>query len=197
MTTSRIRELFSSALAPSWTRGRAGNAGAWKICAVFLLCAGTSIGRAQTITTLADFDQSTGTPVSALVQGADGNFYGATSGGGPSVNGTVFKITRDGAMTTLYNFSGPDGAWPTAGLVLATDGNFYGTTYLGGAERFGGGGTVFKITPAGSLTTLHSFSVNDAHLVDGSNPNAPLVQGDDGNLYGTTQGGARRTGYGL
>ncbi len=91
-------------------------------------------------------------------------------------------------LTTLHAFAGypADGATPSAGLVQATDGNFYGTTYAGGASGNcqGGCGTVFRITPGGTLTTLHSFD-----WYDGASPSAALVQGTDGNFYGTTYGG--------
>src|SRR5271167_281288 len=87
-------------------------------------------------------------------------------------------------FTTLHNFcSQPncaDGWLPNGGLVQATDGNFYGTTAAGGTN---GWGTVFKITAAGSLTTLHSFD----DLFDGSGPlDAQLVLAPDGYFYGTT-----------
>jgi uncharacterized repeat protein (TIGR03803 family) len=124
-------------------------------------------------------------PAAGLVQATDGNFYGTTNEGGTTGfngAGTVFKITPEGALTTLYNFcSQPgcaDGLNPTAGLIQAADGNFYGTTGDGGAIGYG---TVFEITPGGTLTTLHSFGV-----VDGDHPYAGLVQGTDGNFYGTT-----------
>ena len=92
-------------------------------------------------------------------------------------------------LTTLHLFSWSDGANPEAGLVQGIDGSFYGTTNLGGASD---AGTVFKITPAGTLTTLHSFSGSDAY---GKNPFAGLVQGTDGNFYGTTErGGTSRYG---
>jgi uncharacterized repeat protein (TIGR03803 family) len=85
------------------------------------------------------------------------------------------------------SFPCPDGWGPTAALVQATDGNFYGTTAYGGnGEPQGcqnGCGTIFKITPAGALTTLHSFD-----KTDGMFPSGGLVQGTDGNLYGTTTG---------
>src|SRR5271166_5223270 len=87
-------------------------------------------------------------PQDRLLQATDGNFYGTTYNGGSGSNccGTVFRITPSGALTTLYSWTGTDGAYPYAGLVQAKDGNFYGTTYAGGANQEG---TVFKITPSG------------------------------------------------
>ncbi|MGA2373126.1 MAG: choice-of-anchor tandem repeat GloVer-containing protein [Candidatus Korobacteraceae bacterium] len=145
-------------------------------------------------------------PQAALVQGTDGNFYGTTSGGGASQNctvrngcGTVFKITMSGALTTLYSFcSQPncsDGSLPLAGMVQASDGNYYGTTSEGGSSTFysGGAGTVFRITPTGSLTTLYEFC-SQTKCTDGLFPSATMVQAVDGDLYGTTtQGGANYT----
>ncbi len=131
------------------------------------------------LTTLHIFVASDGAaPSAALVQGADGNFYGTTEFGGANNLGTVFKITPAGTLTTLHSFAGTDGSYPFAGLVQGADGNFYGTTEFGGANNLG---TVFKITPAGTLTTLHSFN-----NTDGAYPEAALVQGSDGNFYGTT-----------
>jgi uncharacterized repeat protein (TIGR03803 family) len=156
--------------------------------AVLLLCTATAIGSpAQTFKTLVNFDGTNGAqPVYASpVQSTDGNFYGTTAGGGANSAGTVFKITPGGQLTTLYSFCAhtncPDGAQPYAGLVRATDGNFYGTTFSGGANSYG---TVYRITPKGALTTLHSFD-----LTDGSQPYAALVQATSGSLYGTTSGG--------
>ena len=77
--------------------------------------------------------------------------------------------------------------YPHAGLVQATDGNFYGTTEYGGTSGNCGAdrcGTIFKITPAGTLTTLHSFDGTD-----GAAPYGALIQATDGNFYGTTEGG--------
>jgi uncharacterized repeat protein (TIGR03803 family) len=145
-----------------------------------------------TLTTLYSFAGSDGEfPFAGLVQGSDGNFYGTTEQGGANDQGTVFKITPSGTLTTLYSFAGSDGAEPFAGLVQGSDGNFYGTTQLGGLGPCTGGcGTVFKITPSGALTTLYSFAGSD-----GANPDAGLVQGSDGNFYGTThQGGANNVG---
>ena len=128
-------------------------------------------------------------PSGALIQGTDGDFYGTTGGGGPSRSGTIFTMTPQGKLTTLYGFCAQnncdDGAEPEAGLVEAANGNFYGTTVLGGAE---GKGTVFGITPAGKLTTLYSFC-SQTNCTDGANPYAGLVQATNGDLYGTTFGG--------
>jgi uncharacterized repeat protein (TIGR03803 family) len=100
---------------------------------------------------------------SALIQASDGNFYFTTQAGGTALAGAVLKMTPGGTVTVLHNFSGGtnDGAFPAAALVQATDGNFYGTTTSGGAF---GSGTIFRITPGGVLTLLHSFNPN----VDGA-----------------------------
>jgi uncharacterized repeat protein (TIGR03803 family) len=128
------------------------------------------------------------TPYAGLAQASDGNFYGTTYYGGTSNAGTFFRITTDGTLTTLYQFSGKDGRNPRGSLVQANDGNLYGTTYNGGSSN---AGTVFQITFGGTLTTLHSFTGSG----EGRNPYAGLAQADDGNLYGTTvYGGA--AGYG-
>ena len=172
-------------------RGRADKLGAWKwkmICGVLLLCAATTIAaQAQTFTTLVEFNNTNGSnPVGALAQGTDGNLYGTTFGGGTYGGGTVFRLTPAGTLTTLYNFCAQtgcaDGSNPSAGMVLATDGNLYGTTSGGGAN---GSGTVFSITEQGTLTTLYSLQQNP----DGASPAAALIQGADGNLYGTANNG--------
>ena len=129
--------------------------------------------------------------------GNDGYFYGTTAGGGSNANftgiGTVFKITTNGTETVLYSFGSdyPDesvGYGPQTPLVLGIDGNFYGTTIVGGDFSYG---TVFRISPGGAYTNLYSFS---GYPTDGGTPNA-LVQGSDGNFYGTClQGGTNYYG---
>jgi uncharacterized repeat protein (TIGR03803 family) len=122
-------------------------------------------------------------PYAGLVQARDGNFYGTTSAGGASGNGTVFRISSSGNLTSLWTFtSGLDGAGSYAPLVQGSDGYFYGTTSGGGAS---GNGTVFRISSGGNLTTLWSFT----NGLDGAGSYAPLVQGSDGYFYGTTSGG--------
>ncbi len=160
----------------------------WKAMVVLsVFCFATAVAaRSQTLTTLADFNDPNGsTPGSTLIQATDGNFYGTTISGGAYGAGTVFKVTPNGELTTLYSFcaqSGcPDGREPLVALVQGTDGNFYGTTSLGGgANKYG---TVFKITPEGQLTTLHVF--NGA---DGTGA-GPLIQASNGNFYGATYNG--------
>lgn len=165
---------------------------AWKkACALFLLYSSTAIASGQTFTKLRSFNGADGVyPVGYLVQGTDGNFYGTTEGGGANGSGTIFKLTPQGRLTTVYSFcSQPncaDGMGPTVGLILATDGSFYGTTAWGGDPtcRTSGCGTVFRITPRGELTTLHVFE-----LADGGGPWGNLVEGADGRFYGTTSYG--------
>ncbi len=165
------------------------------IALVLVTCTATR-AQAQTLTTLHSFDNTDGaSPQAGLIQATDGNFYGTTEGGGAIGAGTVFKITPSGTLTTLYSFcpqSGcTDGANPRAALAQGTDGNFYGTTSAGGANLYYG--TVFKITPSGSLTTLYSFC-SQSGCMDGAGPLAGLVQAADGNFYGTTNGGTNFKG---
>ena len=155
-----------------------------------------------TLTTLYSFCSRTACadgefPSAGLIQATDGNFYGTTSGGGAGNHGTIYKITPSG-LTTLHSFNGADGAYPYAGLVQATNGDFYGTATFGETYNEScteGCGTVFRISPSGALTTLHSFC-SLADCADGTLPYAGLVQAADGNLYGTTAAGGARDGVG-
>jgi uncharacterized repeat protein (TIGR03803 family) len=153
---------------------------------------------AGSLTTLFNFDSSTGGPSAGLIQATNGNFYGTTALGGDFSNcsfygcGTIFELTAGGAFTTLYSFCAQpncaDGDGPFSGVIQASDGNFYGTTYGGGAL---GDGTVFEMTQTGTLTTLNSFA--------GTNGLGPggIVQAIDDNFYGTTLYGGAGSAYGL
>jgi uncharacterized repeat protein (TIGR03803 family) len=143
----------------------------------------------NTFTELVDFNFSNGSyPTAGLIRASDGNFYGTTRGGAPNGYGTVFRMTPDGNLTTIFAFHGTDGSGPQA-LIQARDGNFYGTTSVGGAQN---AGTVFRLTPDGVLTSLCSLMGTN-----GSTPQAGLVQGPDGHLYGTaSQGGIVDSGNG-
>jgi uncharacterized repeat protein (TIGR03803 family) len=150
-----------------------------------------------TLTTLYSFcSQSNcsdgGDPDAGLVLGSDGNFYGVTTGGGASGDGTVFKVSPSGSFTSLHSFIGTDGYDPVGTLLQASDGNFYGTTMAEGGH---GSGTIFKITSNGTLTTIYNFCSLGA-CADGGTPFAGLVQGTDGNLYGTTSSGGQFFLYG-
>jgi uncharacterized repeat protein (TIGR03803 family) len=128
-------------------------------------------------------------PYAGLIQASDGNFYGTTGGGGAFGYGTVFQVTSAGAVNTIHSFGDStvpnDGAFPCAALVQAGDGNLYGTTAAGGKYGFG---TVFQISTSGAIKTLHSFG-DPTVTNDGIYPEAPLAQASDLNLYGTTANG--------
>ena len=164
--------------------------GARRATTVLLVCVAMAISApAQTFQTLFSFAGANGEYpyFESLVQGFNGNFYGTTSVAGANGYGTVFEVTPAGKLTTLYSFCSQsncaDGYDPYGGLVQATDGNLYGTTLDGGANV--NYGTVFKITPAGKLTTLYSFC-SQSSCTDGSLPYAKLVRAANGNFYGTT-----------
>jgi uncharacterized repeat protein (TIGR03803 family) len=140
------------------------------------------------LTVLHAFDNSDGSaPWAAPVEDTDGAFYGTTEDGGSANCGTVYRVTAGGTFKTLYSFDGTYGCQPLAPLVLGNDGNFYGTALQGGSNPTLG--TIFKITPAGAITLLHSF--DGTH---GFSPYAPLMQASDGNFYGTTVNGGNNEG---
>ena len=144
----------------------------------------SSAAEAQQLTTLYSFTGGDGAnPSAGLIADTAGNLYGTTEGGdGP---GEVFQLTPSGTLTVLHSFTGgSNGAYPEAGVIADMAGNLYGTTYGGGA---GGQGTVFQLTPSGTLTVLYSFTGG----ADGGRPGADLIADAAGNLYGTTAlGGA-------
>jgi uncharacterized repeat protein (TIGR03803 family) len=105
-------------------------------------------------------------PIAGLVQATDGNYYGTTEGGGANNDGTVFKITPSGTLTTLHSFDGVDGANPNAALVQRTDGKFYGTTDVGGASG--------SCNPPNGCGTIFSLSVGLGPFVE-TNPTSGAV----------------------
>ena len=159
-----------------------------------------TITPAGTETVLHSFGAGDGSsPTAGVIEGTDGDLYGTTQAGGTNGHGTVFHMSKAGVQDWLYSFTGEvdethvitsndDGAEPFGGLIQGSDGNFYGTTQFGG-EFFVG--TVFRITPTGTRSTLTSFDGIESVLdvIDGSLPLAGLVEGTDGNLYGTTSAG--------
>jgi uncharacterized repeat protein (TIGR03803 family) len=120
-----------------------------------------------------------------MSQGRDGNIYGTISNAGTHSEGSVFKITPAGTLTTIYSFcsvtSCTDGTGPAGGVILGFDGNLYGTACCSGGT--GKAGTVFKVTPGGTLTTLHRFGNGN----DDSLPSYTLLQAQDGNFYGVSE----------
>lgn len=128
-----------------------------------------------------------GFPQAPLVLGNNGIFYGSTQAGGTNSIGSLFNMTSGGQFQSLLSFPASSvGSYPYAAMIQGSDGNFYGTTYIGGdASQHG---TIFKITPAGGLTQLIQFSGTNGFNA-GANPQSPLVQGIDGNFYGTTING--------
>jgi uncharacterized repeat protein (TIGR03803 family) len=155
----------------------------------------------STLTTLYRFcvqsNCADGAHPARIIHATNGSFYGTTSIGGASDQGTFFKVTPSGSLTTLYSFCAQslcsDGAEPFARVIQAVNGKFYGTTLAGGSTSKSDG-TVFKITSSGTPTTLYRFC-SQTNCADGSVPSAGLVQAADGNFYGTTpSGGAHLAG---
>ncbi len=160
--------------------GTTHSGGTYGVGTVFRITAGGSLSNLWSFTGGTDGAN----PQAKLVQGSDGNFYGATYSGGPSTNcpggcGTLFKISSAGSLTTLYSFTGISDGWGGAPVVQGSDGNFYGTTQVGGTYS---NGAIFRVSSTGSFTNLYSFTGGS----DGAAPFAGLVQGSDGNFYGTT-----------
>ena len=139
------------------------------------------------VTILHSFASSDGTtPLGPLVQATDGSLYGTTSSQGTaSYYGTVFRLGLDGTFTVLKSFQSTDGSSPAAGLIQASDGFLYGTTKSGGTYD---DGTIFRIGLDGTFTPLYTFDFHN-NGYGGSQPVAALIQGSDGQLYGTTSAG--------
>ena len=140
-------------------------------------------------------DGSEGQSCNGLVLGTDGNFYGTCEMGGNNSNstGTFFQVTPTGTLTVLHFFDGTfagtvDGCYPLGVPVQASDGNFYGTTFECGVND---AGIIYQITPAGVFSVIHPFAFGSA---DGNQPEGALIQGSDGNLWGTLSFGGANNG---
>ena len=166
--------------------GGTGTIDAADVASISVACAAGTVSILHTFPTGATDGEA---PDGTLIQGSDGNFYGTTSGGGASSEGTVFTITPAGSETVLHSFVNgtTDGASPSNHLVQASVGLFYGTTNAGGIFGYG---TVFKITSSGTETVLYSFAGGVvAGRQDGADPFGGLIEASDGDFYGTTSGG--------
>jgi uncharacterized protein (TIGR03437 family) len=191
-----------------------GEAGAGATCQILILHEGGcgtvfQISLSGALTTLYKFSGGAdgGNPTGGVIQGKDGNFYGATVSGGQNGVGTLFKLTPGGTLTTLHSFSTTDGGIPdclnavycsVAVTVQGSDGNMYGSTQGGGTGpctmfNLNGCGTIFEIAPSGEFSSLYSFGA-----INGSPPGiSSLIQGSDGNLYGTTESGGEQISMGV
>ena len=174
-----------------------------------LACAAITFGlgvcaQAQTVTNLANFDRETGdAPFGSVIQATNGRFYGATFAGGFYRQGNIFEVTSGGELRDVYSFCAKpvgdectDGASSIWAPVLASDGNLYGVTTAGGSNAGDyngdddpGSGTIYKLTLGGKLTTLYTFCPTTP-CIDGQGPTG-LIQGSDGNFYGTTTTGGK------
>jgi uncharacterized repeat protein (TIGR03803 family) len=145
------------------------------------------------VTMLYDFSGAAGgtNPNTVAINAMDGGLYGATYYGGPANVGTVYELNPAGRETVLYGFSGgADGAYPSGVLARDSAGTLYGTTTRGGGANEG---VVYKVDASGQFTVLHTFTGG----ADGGLPEAGVVLGSDGNLYGTTTFGGTGSKTGL
>jgi uncharacterized repeat protein (TIGR03803 family) len=142
------------------------------------------ISKSGLFSVLAFFDRTNGYhPEAPLTAGPDDNLFGITTSGGKYGYGTLFKLAPSGDLSTLASFNRTNGSNPTGGLLLSKDGYLYGTTSsgLGTSSDQLEYGTIFKADTSGFLTTLFVFSGTN-----GMYPQGNLMEGLDGNLYGTT-----------
>ena len=142
---------------------------------------------AQSVTTIHTMTGTDGSDALAgLVQASDGYFYGVTAVGGAHNLGVVFRVSASGQYFVVYSFTGgSDGSNPVGPLTIGNDGNFYGTTEFGGdpslCSATAGCGTIFQLSPSGTLKTIHNFAGPN----EGAHPQSGLVEDAQGILYGT------------
>jgi uncharacterized repeat protein (TIGR03803 family) len=174
--------------------------------ATFLtLAAVTAHGQAATpaVSTVVSFSATT--PNGGIVRGPDGAYYGTTTSSSSVTGGLVYRVTPDGsAVATLYQMQNNESYAPAAGLLLGSDGLLYGTTTFGAVSVVANtAGTVFRLKPDGTgFTVVRNFAAwstqndnNNPINSDGAYPDATLIEGADGSLYGVARaGGPNGTG---
>ena len=173
-TTGKLVLLNGNLFGVDQTGGTSGNGSIFKLT------------QSGVFTVLYSFTgKSDGAFPNGVIADAQGNFYGTTNLGGASGQGTVFKFTPGHGVTTLYAFTGgSDGGEPfDAALYRDSQGNLFGTTMFDGGKI--SLGVVFKVTPQGTETVLHTFLGGS----DGAHPKGSLISDGKGNLYGTTSSG--------
>lgn len=159
---------------------------------LWLICVIVRADEPWMLNTLAQFDLISGQNCWAgLAKGLDGNFYGVSLNGGTNGGyGTVFRLTTNGNLVSIFSFNGTNGSRPQATLLCARDGNLYGCATYGGVGFNGGAvsgmGTLFRVSPVGEFTILQQFNGTN-----GAYPAGPLMEASDGLLYGTTTGTMR------
>ncbi|MBT9596600.1 MAG: hypothetical protein IV094_11495 [Vitreoscilla sp.] len=122
-------------------------------------------------------------PSAGLMRHSNGNFYGTAVGGGVNYGGlgTVFQMTPAGVVTVLFSDFEGWYAGPKSPLVQHVDGSLYGTTSTQGPH---GGGSVYKITTAGTYELKHSFKNPEDGDLLGCAPRAGLTPIASGSLAG-------------
>ncbi|MED5617809.1 choice-of-anchor tandem repeat GloVer-containing protein [Ideonella sp. BN130291] len=158
----------------SWY-GVTGAGGARNAGTIFRISGDTPLQSLYSFTGFKDSSQPNG----ALVLARDGYLYGSTYGDAGADRGSIFRVSKQGELQTLYRMTQGSGAGP---IIHGRDGSIYGTMAMGGPTQFG---LLYRWTPGQEMTVLHGFSTNGTGT-DGSNPMGHIVQGSDGSLYGAT-----------
>jgi len=123
-------------------------------------------------------------PISAPILASDNNFYGTTQSGGTNNAGAVYRLTVAGTLTIIYNLDSATGSYGAYSPTQSADGSLYIATLFGSSADCG---SVLRISTTGVLSKSYSFDC----AANGQNPGGPLIQGADGNFYGTTFNGGK------